>query len=325
MNNNIIDGNNFKKIRVGISSCLLGLNVRFDGGHKKDPYITSTLGEYFEWVPVCPEVETGMGIPRESIRLKGESDQPRLIAQKSGKDHTNQMNEYARNKITELSEPGISGYIVKKGSPTCGMWRVRVYNDKNMPSNSGTGLYAKILMESYPLLPVEEEGRLNDIRLRENFVERVFTFNRLLDFLGHDPGPSEFIRFHSRHKLMLLAHSPAGLSKLGKIVSQAGNEGASVRIKQYLHLFMSVMNTIASVKNHTNVLHHMAGYFKKLLSSQDKRELASLIDEYRNKYVPLVVPLTLINHHLRNYPVPWIQDQIYLNPYPRELLLRNSI
>ncbi|MGD9900332.1 MAG: DUF523 domain-containing protein, partial [Calditrichaceae bacterium] len=228
--------NNFKKIRVGISSCLLGLNVRFDGGHKNNAYITNVLGKYFEWVPVCPEVELGMGIPRESIRLQGRSEKPRLVAQKSGEDHTDQMIEYSRNKIEALAKLRLSGYILKKGSPTCGMTMVRVYSDKNIPLNNGTGLFAKSLMESNPLLPVEEEGRLNDMTLRENFVERVFTYYRLQKFLETNPYASDFISFHARHKLMLLAHRPAGLSKLGKIVSQAGNEGAKARLEQYLHL-----------------------------------------------------------------------------------------
>lgn len=313
------------KIRVGISSCLLGMKVRFDGGHKHDNYLTQTLGRYFEWVPVCPEVEIGMSIPRENIRLVGAINDPYLIGPKSGTDYTDRMKSYSRERVEELAALSLHAYILKKGSPSCGMERVRVYDKNNVPSRDGVGIFARFLMERFPLLPVEEEGRLNDPRLRENFIERVFAYQRLQELLQNRLKPGDLVQFHTRHKLTLMSHSVAHYKEIGQLVATAGNSDFPALLEEYSRQFTTILAVKATTRKHTNVLHHIIGYFKKLLDAPDKQELLEVIEQYRNHYLPLVVPLTLINHHLRRHPIPWMQEQVYLNPYPAELMLRNFV
>jgi uncharacterized protein YbgA (DUF1722 family)/uncharacterized protein YbbK (DUF523 family) len=313
------------KIKVGISSCLLGMKVRFDGGHKHDNYITQSLGRYFDWVPVCPEVEIGMGTPRENIRLVGEVESPRLIGHKSGTDYTDRMEVWAEQRLDELSGSGLHGYILKKDSPSCGMERVRVYGTGGAPVRAGSGIFASALLKRFLLLPVEEEGRLNDLPLRENFIERVFDHHRLIQFLNSDPHPAELVRFHTRHKLTLMSHSLKEYKEMGQIVARAGTADRPALLLQYSRLFMQALRVKATRRKHVNVLYHILGFFKKTIDAEDKQELVEVISRYHQGYVPLIVPITLIRHHLRRYPVDWIDEQIYLNPYPAELMLRNFI
>jgi len=313
------------KIKVGISSCLLGMKVRFDGGHKHDNYITQTLGRYFDWISVCPEVELGMSIPRENIRLVGITDDPRLIGHKSGTDYTDAMKKYAENRLYELENLNLHGYILKKDSPSCGMQRVRVYGAEGIPVRSGSGIFANALLKKFPLLPVEEEGRLNDFPLRENFIERVFAHHRLVRFLNSGPRPKDLVRFHTSHKLTLMSHNLKDYKEMGQLVAQAGKSGFTGRLSRYSTIFMQALKTKATRKKHVNILYHIMGYFKKSLDAEDKKELIDTINQYHLGYIPLIVPVTLIKHHLRRHPVEWINKQIYLNPYPGELMLRNFI
>ena len=319
------------KIKIGISSCLLGKQVRFDGGHKHDHYLTDTLGRYFEWIPVCPEVEIGMSVPRETIRLVGDVEAPQLIGHKSSHDYSGEMNAWADKRLQKLATLDLCGYILKKDSPSCGMARVRVYSDKSMPSRNGVGIYARKLMQRFPLLPVEEEGRLNDPGLRENFIERVFAFRRLQELLNSNPKAKakakakDIVAFHTAHKLTLLSHGRPQYQKLGQLTAQAGMLTLEELVLQDSELFMTALKFSATTRKHADVLFHIMGYFKKKIDADDKQELVSAIENYRKGFVPLIVPITLIKHHLRRHPDEWVSAQVYLNPYPEELMLRNVV
>lgn len=315
------------RIRVGISSCLLGEKVRFDGGHKRDPYLVETLGRWFEWVPVCPEIDIGLGAPRESLRLVGKPGHPKLVAPASGSDHTDAMESYAKRKVKELAEAGLHGYILKKDSPTCGLFRVRVYpgGKGTTPSRDGTGLFARELVAALPGLPVEEEGRLNDMPLRENFIERVFAHHRWTGFLASRPRPKDLVAFHAAEKMTLLAHSPTGLRELGRLVAKAGKADFAKTLEAYGLAFLEVLRAKATARKHTNVLQHLMGFLKESVDADSRKELAERIEEYRTGLVPLVVPLTLLNHHFRRHPAEWVGVQSYLRPYPAELMLRNHV
>lgn len=313
------------KIRIGISSCLLGENVRFDGGHKRDVFITNTLSEYFEWVPVCPEMEIGMGTPRESLRLIGDLDAPRMVTTKTNIDHTEKMVAFSRAKVQALEQAGINGYILKKDSPSCGMERVRVYNDKGIPDKKGTGLFARVLLQRNPYLPVEEEGRLNEPRLRENFITRVFCHYRWQQFCARPYKVGELVTFHARHKYLLMAHSEKHLRALGKLTAMAKSMPANEVLQTYEDGFFQALNYKATKRKHTNVLTHIFGHFKKELGSWEKQELLQVIEDYRNEYVPLIVPLTLIRHYVEKFDIAYIKDQVYLKPHPKELMLLNHV
>jgi uncharacterized protein YbgA (DUF1722 family)/uncharacterized protein YbbK (DUF523 family) len=313
------------RIRVGVSTCLLGENVRFDGGHKLDTLITAVLGQYFEWVSVCPEMEIGLGAPRESLRLKASAEGPRLVAVKSGSDHTLAMANWAVKRLEELALLNLQGYILKKGSPSCGMERVRVYGESGMAQRTGSGIFAGMLLHRFPVLPVEEEGRLHDVGIRENFVERVFACQRWQEFVKGKPKPRDLVAFHTRNKLALSSHSDGHFRSMGRLVADAGKGKMAEVLDQYGRLFMETLRVRATPRKHANVLYHILGFLKNELDAGDKVELAATIEEYRKDLVPLIVPLTLLSHHLRRHPVPWVQDQTYLNPYPAELMLRNHV
>lgn len=312
-------------IRVGISSCLLGEEVRYDGGHKHDSLLTGTFGPHFEWVPVCPEVEIGLGIPRPNLRLVGSVKAPHMITQKTGEDHTGAMNRYAARRAAQLARLDLHGYILKRASPSCGMERVKVYTGKGPPDNRGVGLFAAALMERIPTLPVEEEGRLSDAGLRENFIERVFARVRWLELLRHRPTAGKLVEFHTRHKLALLAHSEVRYRKMGRMVASAGKTTLPDLLSRYESDLFATLKVKATRRSHANVLYHLMGYLKKQLSSDDKQELIDCIESYRKGLVPLIVPVTLMKHHFRDHPASWVTSQTYLNPYPSELMLRNAV
>lgn len=314
-----------ERIRVGISQCLLGDKVRFDGNHKHDRYITETLGRFFDFVPVCPEVDIGLGVPREPIRLEGDVDSPRAVGVRDKTiDATDRLLRYGRKVAGELDD--ISGYILKSKSPSCGMERVKVYHPGGGGSDSrGVGLFVRGFRERRLLLPMEEEGRLCDPVLRENFIERVFAYQRWRDLNVTRLTPARLVRFHTEHKLSLMAHGAEPLRQLGRIVATAGDRPLREVADAYVAGFMATLQKRATRRRHANVLQHMAGYLKKALDSGDKAELAEVIEEYRLGRVPLVVPLTLLNHHFRHHPDPYIECQVYLNPHPKELMLRNSL
>lgn len=314
----------YDRVRLGISRCLLGEQVRYDGGHKHDPFLTRTLGEHVEWVAVCPEVEAGMGIPREPIRLEDGASGVRLVAPKSGRDLTEEMLAYARRRAHQLAAADLDGFVLKKDSPSCGMERVRVHpaDGVGSPRRDGRGLFAEALEVALPLLPLEEEGRLNDPHLREAFIDRVFAHRRWRDFRGDHPGPGELVAFHTRHKLTLLSHSPDHYRRLGRLVARAGAEDV---IDEYGEQFAAAMRVGATRGKQVNVLRHLQGYLREVLDEGDREELDGLIVAYGEGLVPLVVPVTLLRHHFRRHPHEWVGDQTYLAPYPRELMLRNHV
>lgn len=311
-------------VRIGVSACLLGEEVRFDGGHKKDTFITKILGPHVDYVPVCPEVEMGLGTPRETLRLVRQDGRIRMITTRTAIDHTEGMQRWAAARLAELEGENLSGYVLKKDSPSCGMERVKTYGD-GMPARDGRGLFAAALLARMPLLPVEEEGRLSDAVLRENFIERVFAYRRLVALFQPRWTAGALVRFHTAHKMSLLAHSTTAYHELGRLVARAGASPRGDLRREYETLFMRTLTIPATRARHTNVLHHMAGHLKTLVDDGSRAELAACIEEYRRGLVPLVVPLTLIRHHVRRHDVTYLQGQIYLEPHPRELMLRNHV
>lgn len=314
-----------EKIRLGISSCLLGNNVRYDGGHKLDRSLTDTLGKYVDYVPVCPEVECGLGIPRPSMRLEGNPDASRLIVTSTREDLTERMETWAKKRVTELEKEDLCGFIFKSDSPSSGMERVKIYNEKTMPVKNGVGLFAAMFMEHFPLLPVEDEGRLHDPGLRENFIERIFALKRWRETLIAKNFKKSLIDFHTKHKLLILAHSTKHYQMMGKLVAAQKNFSAKDIQKQYQDLLLEALKIKATPAKHVNVLQHMMGYFKDQLSADEKKELLDLIHAFRNGYLPLIVPVTMISHYVRKYDEPYLQEQVYLNPHPAELQLRNHV
>jgi len=314
-----------QKIRLGVSACLLGREVRYDGGHKRDHFLTDTLGPFVEWVPVCPEVEIGLGIPRDTIRLVGDTAAPRLVVEKTGEDLTARMQRYAHAKVLELESLDLDGYVLKRGSPSCGLYRVRVHDTEGVVRGSGRGAYARALTERLPLLPVEEEGRLGDPALRENFIERVFAMARWRAFVARRPGAGDLVAFHTAQKFAVLAHSPSHYATLGRLVAAAGRTRLAARLTEYGALLMQALSIRATRARHMNVLQHLAGFFKRQLGPAERAEIADVIRDYRLGLVPLVVPLTLIKHHVRRLDVAYLADQVYLSPHPKELMLRNHV
>src|SRR4030043_245731 len=314
-----------EKIRLGISTCLLGENVRYDGGHKLDRFLTDTLGQYVEYVPVCPEVECGLPIPRESMHLEGDPESPRLVTLRTKQDMTERMVSWAKKRVVELEKGGLYGFIFKSDSPSSGMERVRVYNEKGMPVKKGVGMFAGIFMEHFPLLPVEDEGRLHHPKLRENFIERIFTLKRWREVLAKKENRGNLVEFHTQHKLLILSHRPNHYQLMGKLVAKAKEIPLKELFQQYQVLLMEALKLKTAPKKNVNVLQHMVGYFKEQLSSDEKQELLEVIDHYRQEYIPLIVPMTLINHYVRKYDQPYLKQQVYLNPHPLELQLRNHV
>lgn len=312
-------------IRIGISSCLLGAEVRFDGGHKRDRYLTETLGQYFEWVPVCPEVEVGLGTPRETIRIVQIEGTPRLRTTKSEVDLTDRLTKFARQRVASLTSENLSGYIFKKDSPSCGMERVKVYQSRGPAKRVGVGVYAEAFMERFPLLPVEEEGRLCDPRLRENWIERVFAYRALQRLWQPRWRVGQLVDFHTRYKFVLQAHDEARYRELGRLVANAKSLARGELRSQYETTFMAALKRIATTRKNVNVLQHLMGFFSQDLDGNSRQELLTHIQDYHQGLVPLVVPLTLIRHYVRLLDVQYLRDQVYLNPHPKELALRNHV
>ena len=311
--------------RVGISACLLGQTVRYDGGHKRDQFLTHVLGRYVEWVPVCPELEVGMGVPREPVRLVGSANDPRMIAERSHTDWTEKMQAYAKRHVEALARMRLDGFVLKKDSPSCGMERVRVYGMRGVPTRTGRGVFARALTNRIPLLPTEEEGRLSDLRLRENFIERIFAYHRWQRLLEERPSPRRLVEFHARHKLLLLAHSESHLRRLGRLVARAGKGSLPPILQQYGTAFMRGLSVPATARKHANALEHMMGYFSGQIESGERAELVEIIREYRRGRLPLVVPMTLVRHYLNKFHVDYLLNQVYLDADPRELMLRNHV
>lgn len=312
------------KIPLGISSCLLGQEVRYDGGHKRNTYITKSLGEFFDFIPFCPETAVGMPVPRPPIQLREINQQVRAVGvDDPGIDKTDALVAYGNDIGQRYTQ--LCGYIFKKNSPSCGMERVKVYGKSAMPERRGRGIFAAAFMATQPALPVEEEGRLMDPHLRENFIERVFIYSRWLGYQTTGMTPAKLVEFHTRHKFIIQAHDEIAYRELGRQVSTAGEGDIEQTATNYLFALMTALKRIATPRTHANVLMHIMGFLKSYLHADDKKELLELIESYRLGKLPLIVPVTLLKHFLRLYPDEYINQQFYLNPHPKELMLRNHI
>ena len=312
-------------IKIGISSCLLGNKVRYDGDHKLDRFLKDTLGEFMEYVPVCPETECGLGIPRKAMRLEGDIDGPRLMIIETGKDITKKMKQWTKKRIIELEKEDLCGFIFKSKSPSCGIERVKVFNRKGAHVSKGTGLFTKEFINRFPLIPIEDETRLHDPGLRENFIERIFTLKRWRNATKGKQTPGKLVKFHTENKLLFFSHSEKHYRLMGRIVAGAGKNNIEDIYKNYEETMLESLKLKSTPNKHTNVLMHMMGYFKKALSADEKQELLEKINEYKDGSIPLIVPVTLISHYVRKYDEPYLKNQTYLNPHPVELRLRNHV
>ncbi|MCL9775743.1 YbgA family protein [Vibrio methylphosphonaticus] len=312
-------------ITIGISSCLLGEKVRFDSGHKQSSYVNKELRDYFSFVSVCPEVGMGLPVPRPTIRLMSNEERISLVETKDAtKDYTDGMLSFTHKKVAELESTEMCGYIVCAKSPSCGMERVKVYTVGHAKAN-GVGLYTEHLMKKMPWLPVEEDGRLNDPVLKENFISRVFGLNDFYQSMQGEPTPGKIVDFHSRYKLTLMAHNPTSYKTLGRLVAHQNEYEPGEFYQAYRLGLMEGLKHRASRKNVTNVLMHIQGYFKRALDADEKRELAQVIDDYRTGLLPLHSPLTLLKHYLRAYPDDYLASQRFLQPHPEEMRLRYGL
>jgi uncharacterized protein YbgA (DUF1722 family)/uncharacterized protein YbbK (DUF523 family) len=310
-------------IRLGVSSCLLGQKVRYDGGHKRDAFLTDLLARFVEFVPVCPELELGLGVPRESIHLVRRDGEVRLVSVKTDKDLTREMRRWAARRLDPLEGLDLAGFVFKKDSPSCGLERVRVHGGAGV-DKSGVGLFAAAVRERWPLLPVEEEGRLNDPRLRENFVERVFAHHRWSAFREAARKAGDLVRFHTDEKLLLMAHEPGGYAVLGRLVAGAKGRFAAT-LADYGALFMKTLATPTTTRRHVNVLQHAVGYFRGVAGESERSELARSVEDYRRGLCPLIAPITLLRSLVRVHRIAYLSGQTYLHPHPKELLIRNHI
>ncbi len=313
------------KIRIGLSSCLLGNKVRFDGQHKLDHFITDTMSLWCDFVPVCPEVECGLSVPRESMRLVGTVENPKLMTGKTGIDHTDRMLSWAEKRFELLANEDLVAFIFKTKSPSSGMRAVKVYNEKgHTVSYAGKGLFARAFMKRFPDIPVEDEGRLKDPGIRENFIETIFVLQRWRQSVpGGSPG--DLVKFHSRHKYTLMGHSPERLRELGSLTARAGTGSLEIIQNRYLDILLKTLSIRKTAKKSANVLMHIAGYFKKNLTPEEKTELMNEIELYRIGINPLLVPLTLIRHYTRKYQQKYLKDQYFLYPHPVEMGLLNHV
>jgi uncharacterized protein YbgA (DUF1722 family)/uncharacterized protein YbbK (DUF523 family) len=323
----VISGDNAEirldqKIKLVISSCLLGEKVRYDGGLKPDHYLINTLGRHVEWTSVCPEVGCGLSVPREAMRLEGTPEAPRLVTRKTGIDYTAQVQKWASQEIRELKKSDLSGFIFKSKSPSCGISGLKVYGDAGEPVRRGTGIFSKMFMECFPLMPVGDEAGLQDPGLRENFIVRVLVYRRWQEYLSMDRSINGLVAFHTDHKLLLLAHSARHYSYLGRLVAEAKNRKPSELHREYISSLMDGLRLIATVRKNTNVLQHIAGYFRKKLSPQMKQELLRTIETYHKGLVPLLVPITTLRHYVEQFNDPHLMRQHYLDPHPIELMIR---
>ncbi len=311
--------------QLGISQCLLGEQVRYDGGHKRDRFLTDLLSRFVEWIPVCPEAEAGLGVPREAMRLVSTNGFPHLITIKSKVDHTSLITRFSQKKIRQLKKIQLDGYILKRNSPSCGFQHVRVYTPQGMPSTPGVGLFADILQKTLPLLPIEDEGRLQDLSIRENFIERIFCTHRWNQLQRKRLMRGHIVQFHTQHKYLLLAHSRSHYQQLGQLVASANQYTPHQLADIYGPIFAEALKVKATVRKQVNVLQHLLGHLKKLLCKVERDELQESIWDYHRAITPLTVPLTLISHYVRVFDIEYLSDQVYLNPHPKELMLRNHV
>jgi len=312
-----------ERIRLGVSHCLLGEPVRYDGQHKRNAFVVDTLGPLVDFVPVCPEVECGLGVPREAMRLVGPKEKPRLVTIRSGRDLTGQMQDWIKPRLESLAKENLCGFIFKARSPSSGMERVKIYNEKGGVSGYGAGLFAAAFMARFPLLPVEEEGRLNDPLLRDNFVERIFTLRRYRDAVQGARNLKPLMTFHAAHKYLLMAHQPARVRAMGQLLANSAKGAVRETTAAYEAMLLETLTAKTTTVRCINVLQHMIGYLKQQLTADEKQEFAELLADYRRDDVPLIAPIVMLRHYVRKYNEPYLATQAFLYPHPLEMRLRN--
>ena len=314
------------KIKIGVSSCLIGEKVRWNGDHKQNHFVREVLANYFEYVSVCPEMEVGMGVPRETVALYGNLEKSRMISKKTQTDWTRPMKNYIKDRLKSLTHDDLCGYIFKSKSPSCGLGRIPVYSE--FGSNKvrhGLGMFAQAFTKAFPIVPTEDEGRLNDPRIRENFIVKVFSFYRLQALFKQKFSLGALVKFHTRQKFLLLAHSRKHYDTLGQLVGKPKSMSLEKLKVKYGEIFMEALTFKATPKKNTDVLLHMMGFLKKILSKEEKKDILSVIEDYRKQLLPLIVPVTLIRHHVNKHKIEYLMGQAYLNPHPKELMLRNHV
>jgi uncharacterized protein YbgA (DUF1722 family)/uncharacterized protein YbbK (DUF523 family) len=313
-----------RKPIIGISKCLLGENVRYDGKNKLDFYLRDMLGKHVKYIPICPEVESGMSIPREPIKLLESKGKIHLITEETNNDITEQMDSWIKKQIKYLSNKNLCGFIFKSKSPSCGLSDAEV-SRKNTITKDGIGLFARAFVESFPLVPVIDEKHLNDPRIKENFIEQIFLVNRWKNMKEKTKSMKNLTDFHKSHKYLIMAHSPEGLKKLGRLLANPKKNSLNELYERYFELLIKYIQKPTTVKRNTNVLMHLMGYFKKDLTYQEKDELKHLIEQYLFEHIPLIVPITMINHYVKKYKKEYLEKQVFLNPGYTELMLRNHV
>ena len=314
------------KIKIGVSSCLIGEKVRWNGDHKQNHFVREVLAKYFEYVSVCPEMEVGMGVPRETVALYGNLEKSRMISKKTQTDWTRPMKNYIKDRLKSLTHDDLCGYIFKSKSPSCGLGRIPVYSE--FGSNKvrhGSGMFAQAFTKAFPIVPTEDEGRLNDPRIRENFIVKVFSFYRLQALFKQKFSLGALVKFHTQQKFLILAHSRKHYDTLGQLVAKPKSMSPEIFMVKYGEIFMEALTFKATPKKNTDVLLHMMGFLKKILSKEEKKDILSVIEDYRKQLLPLIVPVTLIRHHVNKHKIEYLMGQAYLNPHPKELMLRNHV
>jgi len=315
-----------EKIKIGMSSCLLGEEVRWDGDHKYDQYVRDVLGSYFDYVSICPEVDVGMGVPRETVALYGTLENPKMITKRSKTDWTKKMNHYTKDRIHELTKENLCGYVFKSKSPSCGIGKVPIYSEfGSSRMRHGSGMFASSFVKVFPLVPVEDEGRLHDPVIRENFIVRIFCFHRLQLLVRKSFSIGSLVRFHTRHKFLILSHSRKKYDDMGELVANAKKIKTAELKTRYSKLFMEALSYKSTPKKNMDVLLQITGLLKQILTKEEKKDILSVIEDYRNELLPLVVPVTLIYHQVKKHNIEYLLDQVYLNPHPKELMLRNHV
>jgi len=312
-----------ERIKLGVSQCLLGEPVRYDGQHKRNAFVVDTLGSLVDFVPVCPEVECGLGVPREAMRLIEPKESPRLVTIRSGRDVTKQMQDWITPRLDQLAKENLCGYIFKARSPSSGMERVKIYNAKGGVAGYGAGLFAAAFMARFPLLPVEEEGRLNDPMLRDNFVERIFTLRRYRDAVSGARSLKPLMSFHAAHKYLLMAHQPERVRAMGRLLADSNPRAIRETTATYEDLLLDTLKTKTTTVRYINVLQHMIGHLKTQLTTDEKQEFADLLSDYRAGDVPLIAPIVMLRHYVRKTNEPYLATQTVLYPHPLEMRLRN--
>lgn len=310
-------------IKIGISACLIGENVRFDRGHARDLYITETLAKYVEFVPLCPELACGMGVPREQVRQVDCGGEIRLIGQDSAEDWSDRMTSWCKRVLPGLDEEGLDGFILKGRSPSCGLQQSKVFSTTGKPPRSNSGFFARQLMEMFPILPTESNDRLQNPILRENFIRQIFVLKRWRELIERGQQIGHLVDFHTRHKMLIRSHDLRGYRQLGKLLGESSVFNTDEIFDTYGVLLFRSLALKATPKKNSDVLMHAMGYFKRELDSGDKQELLAMILAYKSGKIPLIMPITLIKHYARKLDKPYLTQQYFFSPHPSELKLLN--